>query len=123
MVGDRDSDLEVLKGRKWDIVIDTCGYIPRIIEKSAEVLANNVGLYVFISTISVYKDFLKPGINEESPLATLEDESIETLNNETYGALKTHCEERVIKHFPENNLIIRPGLIVGPDDYTDRFTY
>lgn len=123
IVGNRDSDLEVLKGRKWDVVIDTCGYIPRIVEKSAEVLKNNVGLYVFISTISVYKDFSKPGVTEESPLATLEDQSVETLNNETYGALKTHCEERVIKHFPDNNLIIRPGLIVGPDDYTDRFTY
>ncbi|MCK4980136.1 MAG: NAD-dependent epimerase/dehydratase family protein, partial [Candidatus Delongbacteria bacterium] len=123
LVGDRDSELDILKGRKWDVVIDTCGYIPRIVEKSAEVLADNVDLYVFISTISVYKDFSKPGITELSELATLEDESDETLNNETYGALKTHCEERVMKHFPENNLIIRPGLIVGPDDYTDRFTY
>lgn len=123
LTGDRDSDIDALKGRKWDVVIDTCGYIPRIVEKSAEILKDNVGLYVFISTISVYKDFSKPGITEESPLATLEDQSDEALTNETYGALKTHCEERVTKHFPDNNLIIRPGLIVGPDDYTDRFTY
>jgi 2'-hydroxyisoflavone reductase len=123
IVGDRDSELDTLKGRKWDVVIDTCGYIPRIVEKSAEVLKDNIDLYVFISTISVYKDFSEIGITEESPLDTLEDQSVETLDNETYGALKTHCEERVIKHFPENNLIIRPGLLVGPDDYTDRFTY
>ncbi len=121
--GDRDKDIELLKGRKWDAVIDTCGYIPRIVGKSAEILAGNAGRYVFISTISVYKDFSKPGITENSELSRLEDEADETLNNETYGALKTHCEERVIRHFPQDHLIIRPGLIVGPDDYTDRFTY
>ena len=121
--GDRDSDLQILKNRKWDVVIDTCGYIPRIVEKSAEILAGNVKLYVFISTISVYKDFSKSGMTEESTLASLDDENNEILNNKTYGALKTHCEEKVIKHFPERNLIIRPGLIIGPHDYSDRFTY
>jgi 2'-hydroxyisoflavone reductase len=121
--GDRDSDLELLKGRKWDAVIDTCGYIPRIVEKSAQALSENAGTYVFISSISVYKDFSKAGINEEADLLQLENEADETLTNETYGALKTHCEERVLKHFPSNSLIIRPGLIVGPHDYTDRFTY
>lgn len=121
--GDRDSDLELLKGRKWDAVIDTCGYIPRIVEKSAQALSENAGTYVFISSISVYKDFSKAGINEEAELLQLENQADETLTNETYGALKTHCEERVLKHFPQNSLIIRPGLIVGPHDYTDRFTY
>ncbi len=123
IIGDRDKDLEQLKGRKWDAVIDTCGYIPRIVEKSAEELKDSIGKYVFISTISVYKDFSKPGITESSELARLGNEADETLNNETYGPLKTHCEERVKKHFPDNQLIIRPGLIVGPDDYSDRFTY
>ncbi len=121
--GDRDSDLELLKGRKWDAVIDTCGYIPRIVEKSAQALSESAGTYVFISSISVYKDFSKAGINEEAELLQLENEADETLTNETYGALKAHCEERVLKHFPQNSLIIRPGLIVGPNDYTDRFTY
>jgi 2'-hydroxyisoflavone reductase len=121
--GDRDKDIDLLRNRKWDAVIDTCGYIPRIVEKSAEILSCNAGKYVFISTISVYKDFSKTGITEGSELSKLENESDETLNNETYGPLKTHCEERVKKYFPENHLIIRPGLIVGADDYTDRFTY
>jgi len=121
--GDRDSDLAALKGRKWDAVIDTCGYIPRIVERSAEALAGNAETYLFISTISVYKDFSKPGITENSGLAHLENEADETLTNETYGALKAHCEERVKKYFPDNSLIIRPGLIVGPNDYSDRFTY
>jgi 2'-hydroxyisoflavone reductase len=121
--GDRDSDLEILHKRKWDAVIDTCGYIPRIVEKSAEVLSSNVKTYVFISSISAYKDFSKPGITEKSKLASLELEDEETLTNETYGALKAHCEARVKKHFPKRNLIIRPGLIVGPNDYSDRFTY
>jgi len=123
IIGDRDKDIGLLKGRKWDAVIDTCGYIPRIVESSTEFLKDNAAVYVFISTISVYTDFSKPGINEESELAKLENEADETLNNETYGPLKTHCEERVRKHFPDNHLIIRPGLIVGPHDYSDRFTY
>ncbi|OGI11291.1 MAG: hypothetical protein A2Y40_01290 [Candidatus Margulisbacteria bacterium GWF2_35_9] len=121
--GDRDSDLAALKGRKWDAVIDTCGYIPRIVERSAEALSGNADTYLFISTISVYKDFSKPGITEKSELGRLEDKADETLTNETYGALKAHCEERVKKYFPDNSLIIRPGLIVGPNDYSDRFTY
>lgn len=121
--GDRDSGLDLLKNRKWDAVIDTSGYIPRIVGKSAEFFSKNVKSYVFISSISAYKDFSKPGITERSKLASLETEDKETLTNETYGALKALCEAEVRKHFPKGNIIIRPGLIVGPDDYSDRFTY
>jgi 2'-hydroxyisoflavone reductase len=121
--GDRNKDLDKLNGKKWDAVIDTCGYIPGIVRKSAEALKNSTELYIFISSISVYKDFSKSGINEDSETGTLKDESTEEITGETYGPLKAHCEKEVRFIFKDKSLIIRPGLIVGPDDPTDRFTY
>jgi 2'-hydroxyisoflavone reductase len=121
--GDRDSDLSILKHRNWDAVIDTCGYVPRIVAKSAKMLADNVEHYTFISTVSVYRDFTKIGITEEYPLAKLTNETTEKVDNETYGGLKALCEQEVEHYFPRRNLILRPGLIVGPFDPTDRFTY
>jgi 2'-hydroxyisoflavone reductase len=121
--GDRDGDLAPLKGRTWDVVVDTCGYVPRIVAKSAELLAGSVGLYVFISTINVYANYSKPGLNEDSPLATIEDESVEEVTDEAYGPLKVLCERAVRQNFPKDSLIPRCGLIVGPHDPTDRFTY
>jgi 2'-hydroxyisoflavone reductase len=123
IIGERDSDLSALKHRNWDAVIDTCGYVPRIVEKSAKTLADNVEHYTFISTVSVYQDFKKIGITEEYPVAKLADETTEKVDNETYGGLKALCEQKAIEYFPNRNLIIRPGLIVGPFDPTDRFTY
>jgi len=123
LIGDRDGDLTPLKGRTWDIVVDTCGYVPRIVAKSAELLAGSVELYVFISTINVYADYSKPGLNEDSPLATIANESVEEVTGETYGPLKVLCERTVRKSFPKDSLIPRCGLIVGPHDPTDRFTY
>ena len=123
LIGDRDSALAPLKGRTWDVVVDTCGYVPRIVAKSAELLAGSVELYVFISTINVYADYSKPGLIEDSPLATIKDESIEEVTGETYGPLKVLCERAVRQNFPKGSLIPRCGLIVGPHDPTDRFTY
>ena len=121
--GDRNSDLTPLHGRKWDVVIDTCGYVPRIVRKSAEMLAASVDHYILISTISVYADFSKPGIDENSPLATIDDESVENVTNETYGPLKVLCEKAAAQTMPHRVLVLRPGLIVGPHDPSDRFTY
>jgi 2'-hydroxyisoflavone reductase len=121
--GDRAGDMQILANRKWDAVIDTCGYVPRVVRKSAELLAGNVGIYVFISTLSVYADFSAEGLNESSPIGKLEDETTEEITGETYGPLKVLCENEVQKAFPDKALIIRPGLIVGPYDPTDRFTY
>ncbi len=124
--GDRDGDLSALEGRTWDAVIDVNGYVPRIVEQTATLLQDAVKQYVFISTISVYDDDAiqeNRGGDEDSPLATLEDETTEAITGETYGGLKVLCENVVQKHYPENNLIIRPGLIVGPTDHTDRFTF
>lgn len=121
--GDRAADLHKLAGRSWDAVIDTCGYLPRIVSRSAEALKDRVGRYVFISSISVYSDISQIGITENSPLGTLPDESVEEITGETYGPLKVLCEKAVTGVYNERALIIRPGLIVGPHDPTDRFTY
>lgn len=123
LIGDRDGDLESLKRRKWDAVIDTSGYIPRITRQSAEFLSGKCGQYVFISSVSVYKDFRTPDITESYPLAELDDHTTEDYTGETYGPLKALCEYEIQKAFDGKVLVIRPGLIVGPNDPTDRFTY
>ncbi len=120
--GDREKDLDQVAGQ-WDAVIDTCGYLPRIVHKSAEELKDKVGRYIFISSISVYSNFSKIGINESDTVAMLTREDTEEITDETYGALKALCEKAVQDVYGPRSLIIRPGLIVGPHDPTDRFTY
>lgn len=123
--GDREHDLSKLADRTWDAVMDTCGYVPRIVRLSGAALARSVGRYVFISSISVYPDsaFKKIGIDESDPVGTLEDETVEEITGETYGPLKALCEKTILDMYGEHGLVVRPGLIVGPHDPTDRFTY
>jgi 2'-hydroxyisoflavone reductase len=121
--GDRDGNLEALRGRRWDGVIDTSGYVPRIVRDSATLLADSVRLYLFISTISVYADFKKAGIDEDYPVGTLDDPTVEKVDGETYGPLKALCEQAAEQTMPGRVANVRPGLIVGPRDTTDRFTY
>lgn len=121
--GDRAADFDRLGNRRWDAVIDTSGYLPAQVRAAAGALARRAGLYVFISTISVYADFTRPHMDENAPLARLDDPEETALDHETYGALKTHCEDAVLAALPDRALIIRPGLIAGPHDPTDRFTY
>lgn len=121
--GNRDGELDALRGRRWDVVIDNCGYVPRVVKQSAELLAGNVERYIFISSISAYADHNTPGMDETYPLATLEDETTEEVTGEAYGGLKVLCERAVENALPGRTLIIRPGLIVGPHDPTHRFTY
>jgi 2'-hydroxyisoflavone reductase len=124
IVGDRDGGLDALGDRKWDAVVDTCGYFPRIVRASARLLRERVGCYAFVSSISVYAD-LGSGPDEDSPVATVEDEVTEDLGGDygRYGPLKALCEREVLEAFGERALILRPGLIVGPHDPTGRFTY
>jgi 2'-hydroxyisoflavone reductase len=119
--GDRDGHLEALAGRKWDVVIDDSGYVPRLVKDSATLLAPNVGHYIFISTISVYADLGKP-VDESSPVGKLK-EPTEKIDNGAYGPLKALCEQAAEAAMPGRVTVVRPGLIVGPDDPTDRFTY
>jgi len=119
--GDRDGKLDALRGRSWDAVIDTSGYVPRIVRASAALLAPRVERYAFVSSISVYAESREP-VSEASPLATAPDERSEDVRAH-YGALKALCERAVEAALPGRALAIRPGLIVGPSDPTDRFTY
>src|SRR5712671_4464469 len=131
LLGDRNGQLDALKGRTWDVAIDIPTSIPVWVRDAAQVLKGNVDRYVFISTISVYSDNSKPGMDETGPLARYEGadamkESQATLkasNYRLYGPLKALSEKEAEKWFPGKALIIRPGLIVGPRDETDRFTY
>lgn len=122
LLGDRDGGLDSLRGRSWDAVVDTSGYVPRLVRDSAELLAGAVERYVFVSSISVYADFSRPA-DESSPLATMPDESVEEVTGATYGPLKMLCERAVEEALPGQALVIRPGLIVGPNDPTVRFGY
>jgi len=123
--GDRDGGPDafaLLAGRRWDAVIDTCGYVPRVVRASCAALRTLVDRYVFVSSISVYADRSAPELAEDAPLATLEDPSSEDVSVH-YGALKAACEREVREAFGVRALIVRPGLIVGPYDPTGRFTY
>ena len=123
IVGDRDGGLDVLKGRQWDGVIDTCGYVPRLTKDSATFLADAVPHYTFISTISVYASLSIPNMKEDAELGTMEDETIEEVSGETYGPLKVLCEKSIDAMMNGRCSHIRAGLIVGPHDQSDRFTY
>lgn len=122
--GDRDGNTTALAGRRWDGVIDTSGYVPRIVAANVALLAPAADFYAFISTISVYPGFPEvSGLEEDAPVGTLADPSVEEITGETYGPLKALCEREVERAFPGRCVLIRPGLIVGPFDPTNRFTY
>ncbi len=120
--GDRKGQLDSLRGRKWDVVIDDTGYIPKYVKMSAELLAPNVGYCLYISSISAYASFAKPN-DEQSPTGKLTNADIEEITGETYGPMKALCEQYSAKAFKGRISIVRPGYIVGPLDSTDRFTY
>jgi len=122
LLGDRDGQLDALRGRRWDAAIDTSGYVPRLVRASAELLAGNVTRYVFVSSVSVYADQARAS-REDSPLATMPDDTVEKVTGRTYGPLKVMCEHAAEAAFPARALIVRPGLIVGPHDPTVRFSY
>jgi 2'-hydroxyisoflavone reductase len=119
--GDRDGDLGALEGRSWDAVIDPSCFVPRIARLSGELLRDAVDRYIFVSTISVYGDFSKP-IDESTPLAELKDRDTEDVM-ENYGELKAACERVFDEIYGDRVTHVRAGLIVGPHDPTDRFTY
>jgi len=116
--GDRDGDLDAVRGREFDAVVDTSGYVPRIVGETIDALGD-VGHYTFVSSISVYADASTPP-TESSPVAELTEPTEEW--REAYGELKADCEDVVRERFA-NAFIPRPGLIVGPWDPTGRFTY
>jgi len=122
-VGDRDNDLEALRGGEWDAVIDNSASIPRWVRQTAEVLKDSVDLYLFTSSLSVHADESKIGITEDDPVIKLEDQTVEQITGATYGGLKALCEEETRAAFPNGAIVVRPHLIVGPGDRSDRWTY
>jgi 2'-hydroxyisoflavone reductase len=122
----KDEGLKALQGgRQWDVVIDDTGYYPRHVAAAAGLLKSRVDHYLFVSSISAYAKLDRVGIDETAELATVADPKVETMgkDREFYGGLKVLCEQAIQKVFPGANTIVRPGYIVGPGDYTDRFTY
>src|SRR5437867_10288 len=130
LIGDRNGQLDALKNRQWDVAIDNPTTLPGWVRDAAQILKGNVERYVFISTISVYAD-TGQGVDETAPLAKYDGpdpyketiEAVKASGYKTYGPLKVLSEKEAEKWFPGKTLIIRPGLIVGPRDETDRFTY
>ena len=121
--GNRDGNLRALENRTWDVVVDPSGYVPRVVRASATLLAaNGVDRYIFVSSISAYANPLLSGFDETARLAELEDPGTEEIY-EHYGGLKAACEGVVEELFPGRSVLVRAGLIVGPNDPTDRFTY
>jgi 2'-hydroxyisoflavone reductase len=128
--GDRNPDkgegIAALADRRWDVVFDDCGYYPRHVKASAELLAKGgLGHYVYVSSISCYAKNDVEGGDESAELATMPDPTLESMgaNYEYYGSLKALCEQAAEAALPERTTAIRPGYIVGPGDPTDRFTY
>jgi len=124
--GDRDPriapGLAALEAGTWDAVIDCSGYVPRVVEAGARMLAPRVARYVFVSSMSVYAKTERPRMNEQTPVAVLADPDTEQVM-EHYGALKAACESVIGGLYGARATQVRPGLIVGPFDATDRFAY
>lgn len=131
LIGDRNTgDLKALAGREWDVCIDNPTTLPFWVRDAGRALHGRVGQYIFISTISVYADGSAAGADENAPLAQYNGknaykETQDTLKADMrlYGPLKAQSEKEAEKQFPGKTTIIRPGLIVGPGDASDRFTY
>ncbi len=134
--GDRRGDLSVLGGRRWDAVVDTCGYVPGAVRASARLLADSVEHYAFISSQSVYANYDAPKLDESHVVQELTDGQVQEAEamkvdngiiavnyGEMYGGLKARCERTVEEEMPGRTISVRAGLIVGPQDYSDRFTY
>ena len=122
LTGDRPDDVSALRGRSFDACFDTSGFYPRQVTTVAEALGE-IGHYTFVSSCSAYADHSQANMDEDAPLATLEDETIEEVRSEAYGGLKVLCERAAFEAFGDRLLVLRPGLIVGPHDPTGRFTY
>jgi 2'-hydroxyisoflavone reductase len=122
LTGDRATDLRGLAGRRWDAVIDTCGYVPVDVQASAQALRDS-GRYLFVSSVSAYAETARAMTDESQPLASADGVARDDRDLRHYGAQKAACEREVANVFGERMLVVRPGLIVGPGDRSGRFGY
>ena len=116
VLGDREHDLDRLRGRTWDAAIDTCAYVPRVARISAEALEGSVGRYAFISSVSVYPDETHARAGRDLPVSELDDPTIEEVTDTTYGPLKVLCEREVERVYGDRSVLVRPTYVVGPFD-------
>jgi 2'-hydroxyisoflavone reductase len=124
LIADRNGTLDVLAKGTWDVAIDTNAYVPRHVRSVAMALQGRIGHYQLVSSISAYASLAQPGTAEDAPLATLADPTVEAITGETYGGLKALCETEALQAFgPAACCLVRPGLLVGPFDPTDRWTW
>lgn len=122
IVGDRNEDLSAIASQEWDVVVDVNAYLPHQTKRLNEALKDSVRRFVFVSTISVYEKGDNPRLPESSPLQVLKEDTGE-VTNETYGAYKVLCEHLVTERWGDKATILRPGVIIGPWDHTERFPY
>jgi 2'-hydroxyisoflavone reductase len=132
LVGDRDPEAtdgltslltELDAGRSWDVCIDIWPHIPKIVERTATLLHDHVGHFMYVSSISAYADNSKPGANETSAVGEAPDADETEYTDALFGPFKAECENRVRRIYPDNHTIFRPGLIVGPRDFSFRGVY
>jgi 2'-hydroxyisoflavone reductase len=136
IVGDRHIDLSALKGRSFDLVVDTCAFAPDAVASLLDALSPDIGRYALVSSASVYTDFAQPGLTEQAPTSRATDEQMELARSlpverrssaasygTAYGPLKRECELVALERLGDRALILRSGLLVGAGDYTDRLTY
>ncbi len=124
LLADRNGDLSVLAGREFDATVDVCAYVPRHVRTLAAALDGRGGHHVLVSSVSAYAEPAGPGYDEDSPLARLDDPTVEEVTGETYGGLKVLCEEAAAEaHGAARLAVLRPTYVIGPHDYTGRFTW
>lgn len=121
--GDRDSDLSALSDGEWDATVDTGAYVPRQVHQLADALGVRGGRHLLVSSVSAYASPVRAGFTEDSPLARLDDPTVEDVTEQTYGGLKVLCEGAAAERFGPSTLVLRPTYVVGPDDYTWRFPW
>ena len=124
LLADRNEDLSVLAGREFEATVDVCAYVPRQVRSLADALDGRGGHHLLVSSVSAYEEPDHPGYDEGSPLAKLDDPTVEEVTGETYGGLKVLCENAAVEAYGETGLtVIRPTYVIGPHDYTGRFTW
>lgn len=123
LIGDRENDLEALKGKTWDAVVDNSASVPWWVRDSAQLLKDSADRYLFTSTRSTYSDFSQIGMTEDGPQYDPDESAVGERRSLGYGRNKVLCEREALRAFGDRAIIVRPGLIVGPGDNTDRFSY
>jgi 2'-hydroxyisoflavone reductase len=125
IIGDRFGDLSALGRGRWDLAVDVSAYVPSVVENAARILADRVDRYVFVSTVSVHgaKPIDDARVRECEALGPSNDEIQALRYGDAYGGLKLRCERAASDAMPGRVTIVRPGIVAGPHDQTDRFTY